>query len=62
MLLARADGDPAEAWRAADRMATSLDDMGPEAGPEHRIMANYDLEKFWSGLGEHAALQVENPC
>ena len=25
--------------------------MGPEAVPEHAIMAHYDLAKFWSGQG-----------
>ena len=28
--------------------------MGAEAVPEHRIMAHYDLAKFWSGQNEHA--------
>jgi hypothetical protein len=29
--------------------------MGPEAVPEHQIMAHYDLAKFWSGQNEHDA-------
>jgi hypothetical protein len=27
--------------------------MGPNAVPEHRIMAHYDLAKFWSGQNRH---------
>jgi tetratricopeptide (TPR) repeat protein len=54
-LLALAEGDPAEARRAAQRMETALDAMGPQAVLEHRIMARYDLAKFWSGQGNHAA-------
>ena len=34
-------------------MAAALAAMGPEAVPEHRIMAHYDLAKFWSGENEH---------
>ncbi|MBE7220442.1 MAG: sulfotransferase [Caulobacteraceae bacterium] len=35
-------------------MEVSLDAMGPDAVPEHRLMARYDLAKFWSGRGAHA--------
>jgi tetratricopeptide (TPR) repeat protein len=55
VLLARAKGDPAEAGQAARRMEAALDAMGPEAVLEHRIMARYDLAKFWSSQGDHAA-------
>ena len=55
VLLAQAVGDTATAARAADAMAEALDRMGPNAVPEHRIMGHYDLAKFWSGHGQHAA-------
>jgi Flp pilus assembly protein TadD len=54
-LLARAEGVPAEAEQAALRMEASLATMGPDAVPEHAIMARYDLAKFWSGQGKHRA-------
>ena len=53
VLLALAEANPTEARRAAARMAASLDEMGADAVLEHRVMANYDLAKFWSGLDEH---------
>ena len=34
-------------------MAAALAAMGPEAVPEHQIMAHYDLAKFWSNQNEH---------
>jgi Tfp pilus assembly protein PilF len=49
VLLALAENDPARAREAAGQMEAALDAMGPEAVPEHRIMARYDLAKFWSG-------------
>jgi tetratricopeptide (TPR) repeat protein len=55
VLLALAEGDPTEAGRAAQRMEAALDEMGPDAVLEHRIMARYDLAKFWSGQGDHPA-------
>jgi tetratricopeptide (TPR) repeat protein len=54
VLLAVGQGRPAEARIAAERMAAALDSMGPDAVPEHRIMAHYDLARFWSGLNEPA--------
>jgi len=36
-------------------MAAAIEAMGPGAVPEHRIMAHYDLAKFWSGRGDTAA-------
>jgi tetratricopeptide (TPR) repeat protein len=53
VLLAQAERNLAEAQRAADAMTASLTEMGPNAVPEHAIMARYDLAKFWSGQGEH---------
>jgi tetratricopeptide (TPR) repeat protein len=40
------DGDGAEA--AARRMEASIDAMGADWTPEHRLMAHYDLARFWS--------------
>jgi tetratricopeptide (TPR) repeat protein len=53
LLLALAEGDGAGAREQAGQMATALAAMGPEAVPEHQIMAHYDLAKFWSGQNEH---------
>jgi tetratricopeptide (TPR) repeat protein len=53
VLLALGEGDRAAARTAAERMAASLNVMGPDAVFEHQIMAHYDLAKFWSGQGEH---------
>ncbi len=49
VLLALGEGNGAAAREAAGRMEAALDAMGPEAVPEHQIMAHYDLAKFWSG-------------
>ena len=54
VLLALAENDPAAADAAATTMEAALDLMGPDAVPEHRVMARYDLAKFRSGRGEHA--------
>jgi len=48
-LLALGEGNGAAAREAAGRMEAALDAMGPDAVPEHQIMAHYDLAKFWSG-------------
>ena len=53
VLLALEEGDPARARAAATEMQTALNNMGPDAVPEHRIMGHYDLAKFWSGQNEH---------
>jgi tetratricopeptide (TPR) repeat protein len=53
LLLALAEGDGAGAREQAKQMAAALSAMGPEAVPEHQIMAHYDLAKFWSGQNEH---------
>ena len=53
VLLAVDEGDIARAREAAAQMEAALGAMGPEAVPEHRIMAYYDLAKFWSGQNDH---------
>ena len=53
VLLALAEGDGAGAREQAGQMAAALAAMGPEAVPEHQIMAHYDLAKFWSGQNDH---------
>jgi tetratricopeptide (TPR) repeat protein len=53
VLLAMGEGDPQRAMQAAEAMRKALDSMGPDAVPEHRIMAHYDLAKFWSGQNRH---------
>ena len=58
VLLAICEGDPQRAMAAAEAMQQALDAIGPDGGPnavpEHRIMAHYDLAKFWSGQNGHA--------
>ena len=51
VLVALAEGDAARASDEAERMERALTEMGPEAIPEHAIMAHFDLAKFWSGQG-----------
>jgi tetratricopeptide (TPR) repeat protein len=58
VLLAMTERDPAVARREADRMAVAVAAMGPEAVPEHQIMAHYDLAKFRSGQNDHATAFV----
>jgi tetratricopeptide (TPR) repeat protein len=53
VLLALCRGDRMAAQRAALAQEAALADMGPDAVLEHRIMARYDLAKFWSAQGEH---------
>ena len=53
VLLALAEGNGAGAREQARQMAAALAAMGPEAVPEHQIMAHYDLAKFWSGQNDH---------
>jgi tetratricopeptide (TPR) repeat protein len=45
-LLALGEGDVGAAREAAAQMEAALDAMGPDAVPEHQIMAHYDLAKF----------------
>ena len=52
-LLALAEGRRAEARAAAEEMEAALDNMGPGAVLEHRIMTRYDLAKFWSREGDN---------
>ncbi len=54
VLLALAEGRRADAWASAEAMEAALADMGPSAVLEHKIMARYDLAKFWSAQGEDA--------
>jgi tetratricopeptide (TPR) repeat protein len=54
VLLALAEGDPAEARRRAEDMRVALQDVGPDAVPEHRILSYYGLAKFWSFQGDNA--------
>ncbi len=51
VLLALAEGNRARACEEAERMEQALADMGPDAVPEHAIMARFDLAKFWSAQG-----------
>ncbi len=53
-LLALAEGRRADARTHAEAMEAALDHMGPGAVFEHRIMARYDLAKFWSREREDA--------
>lgn len=53
VLLAIGEGDPQRAMGAAAAMGEALASMGPDAVPEHRIMAHYDLARFWSGQNRH---------
>jgi hypothetical protein len=53
VLLALGERNLAAAGREAERMATALAAMGPNAVPEHQIMAHYDLAKFWAGQNDH---------
>jgi Tfp pilus assembly protein PilF len=50
-MLAVAEGHDVEAEAEADAMADVLAEAGSAALLEHRIMAHYDLAKFWSGRG-----------
>jgi tetratricopeptide (TPR) repeat protein len=72
VLLARMEGDASAALYAARQTAPAIERMGPIAVPEHRIMAHYDLAKFWSEQGNrpaafahwqagHALLRVSQP-
>jgi hypothetical protein len=49
VLLALGQRDVPAARDSAGQMEAALDAMGPDAVPEHQIMAHYDLAKFWSG-------------
>jgi Tfp pilus assembly protein PilF len=54
LMLALAERREADARAAAEAMAAAIEEMGPNAVLEHRIMARYDLAKFWSRIGEDA--------
>jgi tetratricopeptide (TPR) repeat protein len=59
VLLALAEGRRAEARARAGEMEAALEQMGPRAVLEHRIMARYDLAKFWSREGDEARAFVQ---
>ena len=54
VLLAREAGDLPRAREEAAAMEASLARDGAAALPEHRIMAHYDLARFWSSLATPA--------
>jgi len=53
VLLALGQGDLPLAHVSVEQMEHALETMGADAVPEHRIMAHYDLAKFWSGQNAH---------
>jgi tetratricopeptide (TPR) repeat protein len=53
VLLALAEGRRSDARTYAESMEAALGHMGPGAVLEHRIMARYDLAKFWSRVGDN---------
>jgi tetratricopeptide (TPR) repeat protein len=55
VLLAQMERDVPRALRIAAEMAAAIEAMGPNAVPEHRIMAHYDLARFFASLGERDA-------
>jgi Flp pilus assembly protein TadD len=54
VLIALGENNVPGAIEAAERMEAALNAMGAEAVLEHRIMAHYDLAKFFSGSNAHA--------
>ncbi len=54
VLLALGEGRRDDARMIAVEMEAALEQMGPNAVFEHRIMARYDLGKFWSREGDDA--------
>ncbi len=52
VLLALAENDTQRAVAEAGRMEQALANVGAKALPEHRIMAHFDLAKFWSGRND----------
>jgi Tfp pilus assembly protein PilF len=54
VLLALAENDPQGAAGQAEHMEQALAAAGAKVTPEHRIMAHFDLAKFWSGRNDHA--------
>jgi Flp pilus assembly protein TadD len=54
VLLALAENRREDARAAVQAMEGALDAMGPAAVLEHKIMARYDLAKFWSREGDDA--------
>ncbi len=58
-LLALGEGRHADARAHAEAMEVALGSMGPGAVLEHRIMARYDLGKFWSRVRDNARAFVQ---
>jgi tetratricopeptide (TPR) repeat protein len=54
VLLALAENRRADARALAEDMEAALENIGPTAVFEHKIMARYDLAKFWSREGVDA--------
>jgi Tfp pilus assembly protein PilF len=54
VLLALSENDPQGAAAQAEHMEQALAAAGAKVTPEHRIMAHFDLAKFWSGRNDHA--------
>ena len=48
LLVALAEGDPDRARAEAELMEAALERMGPEAAPEHAIVARFQLARFWA--------------
>jgi tetratricopeptide (TPR) repeat protein len=72
VLLADMQRRPEDAVAEATEMAAAVEAMGPQALPEHLLMAHYDLARFWSARGEgarafahwsagHAILKISQP-
>jgi len=55
LMVAEAAGDAAAASALAAGMTEALETMGSAAVPEHRIMAHYDLARFWHVRKDHHA-------
>jgi Tfp pilus assembly protein PilF len=54
VVLAMAEGRREDAYVSAQEMEVALEHMGPVAVLEHKIMARYDLAKFWSSQRDDA--------
>jgi Tfp pilus assembly protein PilF len=52
VLLALGEDQALVAGEEATLMEAALREIGPNATPEHAIMAHFDLAKFWSGRNE----------
>ena len=52
ILLADYAGEPRRAETLAGEMEQAIETMGAKALPEHRLMAHYDLARFWSARNQ----------